>query len=197
MLVKYQNDKIENQHDNPRRLRGMALIVAILIVLVLSGLSLVALQAASNRLHLAGTARIATVAKSVAASGVEGTLALAASAPSGFSQLVSATNGQVPMSAVHSNFFDLATDGSGSFGREVQSMQSAGWNSRMLSMLTTPRAPGNLSGMNCFNKYVALTNGMYANVPDPGVTPDPQTNIDRNAQVAMLSNLFVGPNICP
>ena len=77
MLVKYQNDKIENQHDNPRRLRGMALIVAILIVLVLSGLSLVALQAASNRLHLAGTARIATVAKSVAASGVEGTLALA------------------------------------------------------------------------------------------------------------------------
>lgn len=180
-----------------RASRGMALIIALLIVLVLSGVSLVALQATSNRLNLVGTARIATVARSIAASGVEGTMAFAAAMPSGFTQFLVANNGEIPMNAVSAAFFDTSADGSGSFGREVVSVETAGWNSRAISAMTTHRAPGYQLGEYCFRKYVTVTNGVYANDADPAVQADLRRNIERNAQASMLSNLFVGPISCP
>lgn len=179
------------------RARGMALIIAMLVVLVLSAVSLVALQATSNRLNLAGTARVATVARQVTHSGTEGTMSFAARDPSGFTQYVTAMNGLVPMTAVSGQFFDLAADGSGSFGREVVSVETVGWSSRMASALTTHRAPGYQLGEYCFRKYLSLTDGVYRNDADPADPTDLRRNIERNAQARSLANLFVGPITCP
>ena len=180
-----------------RRARGMALLIAMLVILVLSALSLVALQATSNRLNLAGTARVAVVARQVTASGVEGTMSFAAENPSGFTDFVMATNGQVPMAAVSPTFFDMNPDGSGSFGREVVSVETAFWTSRMISALTTHRAPGYQLGEYCFRKYVSMTDGVYRNDVDPANPVDLRRNIERNAQARALANLFVGPIGCP
>lgn len=180
-----------------RRARGMALIVALLVILVLSALSLVALQATSNRLNLAGTARVAVVARQVTASGTEGTMSFAAQNPSGFTDFVMATNGVVPMTAVSPAFFDMNADGSGSFGREVVSVETAFWTSRMISALTTHRAPGYQLGEYCFRKYVSMTDGVYRNDVDPTDPVDLRRNIERNAQARALANLFVGPIGCP
>lgn len=183
--------------DSPRRTRGMALIIALLVILVLSALSLVALQATSNRLNLAGTARIAVVARQVTASGTEGTMSFAAQNPSGFIDFVMATNGVVPMNTVSPIFFDMNPDGSGSFGREVVSVETAFWTSRMISALTTHRAPGYQLGEYCFRKYVSMTDGVYRNDVDPANPVDLRRNIERNAQARALANLFVGPIGCP
>lgn len=184
-------------HGGRCRTRGMALIIALLVILVLSALSLIALQATSNRLNLAGTARIAVVARQVTASGVEGTMSFAAQNPSGFTDFVMATNGLVPMTAVSPVFFDMSPDGSGSFGREVVSVETAFWTSRMISALTTHRAPGYQLGEYCFRKYVSMTDGVYRNDVDPANPVDLRRNIERNAQARALANLFVGPIGCP
>jgi hypothetical protein len=175
----------------------MALILAMLVVLVLSGISLVAVQATYTRLNLAGTARVTQVARQVSLSGAEGTMALAALNPSGFNQYVEANNSLVQMEAISGEFFDLSPDGSGSFGREIVSVETAFWQSRMVASLTSHRAPGFQLGEYCFRKHVSVTDGIYRNDADPTDANAISQAIERNAQARALANLFVGPITCP
>lgn len=190
----------------PRRVlrndSGLALIIVLLLLLVLSSIGLIAVQASSINISLEGSRRVSQIARNVAVSGGVGTMAFAAMNPSGFNQFVqvnrnAANLGVVSMGDISSSFFDMNTDGSGSFGREVVSINTAFWQSTMISQVTTHRAPGFEMGEYCFRKYGSVTDGVYRNDLNPADPNDLLLKIERNAQSRMMSSLFVGPIICP
>ncbi|HOU52691.1 MAG TPA: hypothetical protein PLQ97_02040 [Myxococcota bacterium] len=176
---------------------GYILIVAMLVLLALTSLGIAAVEVAANHLNLTGSVRIAQVARTIAASGAEGTMAFAGMNPSGFTQFVAAQNGLVQMRDLSAGFYDTSTDGSGSFGREAVTMNTAFWQSRMTSAVTTHRAPGFGVGEYCFRRYISETEAVFRNDLAPG-SPNAQTlTIDRDAQARAMAAIFVGPVGCP
>lgn len=179
------------------RPRGYILIVAMLVLLALTSLGIAAVEVAANHLNLTGSVRIAQIARTIAASGAEGTMAFAGMNPSGFTQFVAAQNGVVQMRDLSAGFYDPSTDGSGSFGREAVTMNTAFWQSRMTSAVTTHRAPGFQVGDYCFRRYISETEAVFRNDLPPG-SPNARTlTIDRNAQARAMAAIFVGPVGCP
>lgn len=177
--------------------RGAILIVALLLILALTGIGLVAAQTASNDLNLAGNTRVAQVARNIASSGAEGTMAFAGMNPSGFNQFVAAKGGVIEMNDLSGAFFDPAMDGTGSFGRDGVSVNTAFWQSRMQAALTTHRAPGFQLGEYCFRRYITLTDGVYRNDLPSGTPNALSLTIDRNTQARSMTAMFVGPVTCP
>jgi hypothetical protein len=175
------------------------LIVAMLVILALAGIGIVAAQAVSNEINLAGNARVAQVARNVASSGAEATMAFAGTNPSGFNQFVSVDRGDprlqgvIQMADLSNAFFDTATDGTGSFGRDGVTVNTARWQSQMQSALTTHRAPGFQLGEYCFRRYISVTSGVYRN----DLAGTATLVVDRNAQARSMTALFVGPVSCP
>jgi len=180
-----------------RQEAGYILIVAMLVLLALTSLGIAAIEVASNHLNLTGSARIAHVARTIAASGAEGTMAFAGMNPSGFTQLVAAQNGVVQMRDLSANFYDTSTNGSGSFGREAVTMNTAFWQSRMTSAVTTHRAPGFQVGEYCFRRYISETQSVFRNDLAPGSQNAETLTLDRNAQARAMAAIFVGPVGCP
>jgi len=179
------------------RPRGYILIVAMLVMLALTSLGIAAAEVAANHLNLTGSVRIAHVARTIAASGAEGTMAFAGMNPSGFTQFVAAQNGIVQMRDLSAGFYDTSTNGSGSFGREAVSMNTAFWQSRITSAVTTHRAPGFEVGEYCFRRYLTETMGVFRNDLPPGSQNAQTLTLDRNAQARAMSAIFVGPVDCP
>jgi hypothetical protein len=186
---------VRRRDTTGRNDRGAILIIALLLLLALTSIGLVAMQAASNDLNLTGNARVAQVARNIAMSGAEGTMAFAGMNPSGFNQFV-ATNANIQMTSLSDAFFDTtATDGTGSFGREGAAMSTALWQSRMLAALTTHRAPGFQMGEFCFRRYITQTDGLYSS--DPLGAAATALTVERNAQARAMTAMFVGPVACP
>lgn len=177
--------------------RGVVLILAMLMVLVLAGLAMGAVAGVSGLMSRTGGSRVAAQAGNVTTSGTEGTMAFAAQNPSAYIQFVTAQGGRISMGDVAANYFDLAQDGTGSFGRDVTPLTLATWGARMTGALTTHRAPGFGLGEYCFRKYVARVDGAYRNDVDPANRQAFLLNLDRNAQAGALAELFVGPISCP
>ena len=182
---------------------GAILFIVLLMLLALTGIGLVAMQSASNNLNLTGNSRVAQVARNIASSGAEGTMAFAGLNPSAFTQFVAANldpvdgKGLVAMGDLSNNFFDSSTDGSGSFGWDGVTVNTARWSSKMVTALTTPRAPGFQIGEYCFRRYTSETDGMYRNDLPTGTANAQSLTVDRNAQARSMATMFVGPVACP
>lgn len=177
--------------------RGFVLLLALLLMLALTGIALVALRATTSNITFAGAQRISAMAQSVTTSGVEGTLVFAAMNPAGYTDYITANNGVVSMTDFSASFFDTAVDGTGSFGREAVNVNSVFWQSRMVHAQASARAPGYQLGQHCFMKYTSFTDGAYQN---QGNTLDPndiKRNMERNAMARDLTTLYVGPINCP
>ncbi len=187
--------------------RGSILMIALLVLLALTGIGLVAMQNASNDLNLTGNSRVAQVARNIATSGAEGTMAFAGMNPSGFIQFVAGrfvAAGQatpavpyavIKMEDLSGTFYDTTTaNGLGSFGREGANMSTATWESRVPVALTSHRAPGFQVGEFCFRRYISETDGYYRN--DVNTNATVQT-VERNAQARSMTAMFVGPVACP
>jgi len=169
---------------------GMVVIVALLVILVLTSLSLTALQSVTNNLARASAYRIATVAEGVARAGSEGTMGLAATNPSGFSAFVSANNFRVTMLDISPAFFD--TSASGSFGLDLQNLGGVNWATTLSFVGISHRLPGYAVGEFCFNKFLSVTDGVYGN--QVVASPD---DVLRNSQKRVISVMHVGPVKCP
>ena len=169
--------------------RGAVMIIALLLMLALTGLGLGAMTGATNDMDLTGSSRVSAVARSIATSGAEGTMAFAGLNPSGFTQFVAARGGVVQMTDLSASFFDASTTGDGSFGREAM---AGAWVTRTEAALTTHRAPGFQLGEYCFRRYITSTDGTYV---QEGVTDS--LGRDRNVQARAMTALFVGPVDCP
>jgi hypothetical protein len=169
--------------------RGAVLVIALLLMLALTGIGLAAMTSAANDLDLTGSARVSAVARAIASAGAEGTMAFAGMNPSGFTQFLSAQGGVVQMGDLSAGFFDTSATGNGSFGREAMAGQ---WTTRAESVLTTHRAPGFQLGEYCFRRYITSTDGTYR---QEGVTE--AMGRDRNALARAMTALFVGPVDCP
>lgn len=169
--------------------RGAVMIIAMLLMLALTGLGLAAMTGATNDIDLTGSARISAVSRAVASAGAEGTMAFAGLNPTGFTQWVVAKNRIVNMGDLSADFFDDSTAGDGSFGHEAM---VGSWTTRITSALTTHRAPGFQLGEYCFRRYITATEGTYE---APGVA-DP-LRLERHAQARAMTALFVGPVDCP
>ena len=131
-------------------------------------------------------------------SGAEATMAFAGMNPSGFTQFVAVRpNGEVKMGDLSGTFYDTATDGSGSFGRDGVSVNTAFWQSRMTAALTTHRAPGFQLGEYCFRRYISETDGVYRNDLPPGTANSLTLTVERNSQARSMAAMFVGPVACP
>ncbi|NOZ02350.1 MAG: hypothetical protein GXP54_10735 [Deltaproteobacteria bacterium] len=182
---------MKKNNANPRASsdRGMVLILALMVLLVLSALSFAAVQSVTNAMSRAGSYRIGVVAYGLTAAGSEATMAMAALNPSGFNDFVAANGFQLSMGDVSNKFFDTAEDGS--FGKELANVGGANWVSQLSNPISSHRAPGYAIGEYCFRKYFATTNGVYGDqvVATPG-------DVLRNAQKRFMTTLYVGPVGC-
>lgn len=171
--------------------RGMILILALMILLVLSALSFAAVQSVSNSMARAGSYRTGMIAYGITAAGSEATMALAATNPAAFNDFVAANGYQMVMEDVSGNFFD--NNAWGSFGREIATgaVGGADWVTQLSNPISSHRAPGYAIGEYCFRKYFATTDGVYGN--DVVTT---RGDVIRNSQKQFMSTIYVGPVGC-
>lgn len=169
--------------------RGMVLLLALMVLLVLSAISFAAVQSVTNTMARAGSYRVGMVAYGITAAGSEATMAIAAVNPAGFNDFIAANGFQLMMGDVSGTFFDTSKDGS--FGKELGSVGGANWVTQMSNPISSHRAPGYAIGEHCFRKYFATTDGVYGNAAV--VVP---ADVLRNTQKRFLSTIFVGPVGC-
>jgi hypothetical protein len=170
--------------------KGMVVILALFVILVLTSVSLAALQSVANNLARSSAYRVATVAQGVAMAGSEGTMSLAATNPSGFSAFVAAQRFRVTMLDVSPAFFD--TSANGSFGVDLQNVGGVNWVSTLSFVGISHRLPGYAVGEFCFDKFLSTTDGTYGN--PSVVNPD---DVIRSSQKRVISVMHVGPVKCP
>jgi hypothetical protein len=176
--------------------RGTVLVLAVMILLVLSAIAFVAVQATMNQMARVQAFRTSAVAGLLTAAGSEATLAVAATNPSGFDQFLAANNFAVLMADVSPSFFD--TSQAGSFGQEVVTLNTANWASRLSNPIATSRAPG-FEGSFCFKRYRSETDGIYRNDVASGapLTRDQVLqDLRTTAQKRFAATMYVGPVDC-
>jgi hypothetical protein len=164
------------------------LVLSLMVLLVLTAIALVAVQAVMNFMSRTGSWRISRVANGITTAGSEATMAVAAQSPAGFNQFLQTHAFRLNMGDVSPAFFDMTAGGS--FGVEVANVNSAGWVSLLANPISSHRAPGYALGEFCFRKYTSLTSGTFRNDTDATVS------LDRNADKQYVATIFVGPVVC-
>ena len=176
--------------------RGVILIIALLLILALTGIGLVAAQTVSNDLNLTGNSRVSQVARNIASAGTEGTLTLAALGPRRFYDFVDNLQRiarPLEMNDLATSFFDTAMDGSGSFGRDGVSMNTAFWTGTVQAPWSVLIARGYDVDTYYFQRYVFQLDGFYRN-DLPASAPNARTlTIDRSSQARSMAVFSVGP----
>jgi hypothetical protein len=164
------------------------LVLVMMLLLVLTGLSLVVVQSTVNSMSRGGSYRASAVAFQVAQAGSEATMAIAAKNPAEFLKFVAAHDHKVQMADVSGTFFDLSADGS--FGREYANVGGANWVSTVRSAgQPNCNVPGYQSSY-CFYKYYSVTDGWYG-IGDAAV--DEPDEVLRNPQKRFMATILVGP----
>ncbi|HNZ02809.1 MAG TPA: hypothetical protein PKK50_01580 [Myxococcota bacterium] len=195
--VRYRHGLRTATRQRANEARGYVLLLVLLLMLGLTAIGAIAIRTTANDMAFAGAHKVSSMAKNVTSSGAEATMVFGAMNPRGFIDYVTVNNGTVAMADFTPVFFDTASDGTGSFGREVGNMNNVFWRSRMTNAQTSARAPGYQVGEHCFIRYTSYTDGVYGNQPNLADPQDVTRNAERNAMARDLATLYVGPVACP
>jgi hypothetical protein len=178
--------------------RGMLLIVAMLIILVLAGLALIGVRNVILESRHVGNFRTSEQALHVTESGQSSIMAVAVEKGDSFPAFIQANNFMLSMTDVADPFFD--TKPKGSFGMEYVNL-GGGTNVNFVTELTQPvdtnRVPGYpVNDQFIWKKYRITTSGYFGD-QKISLVGGKQAVDDtlRNANHQYVSYTFVGPYI--
>jgi len=174
--------------------RGTLLIIALLIILVLSGLALIGVRTAIMESRQVGNYRSGEQSSHITQSGLTSVLALAVSKGDAFPEFVKANNYVINMTDVADPFFD--TKIKGSFGYEYVNVGS-GTNVNFVAKFTQPvdtnKVPGYpVNDQFVWKKYRITAYGYFGDQVVDINTPDSTL---RNSTRSYVSYTYVGPYI--
>lgn len=169
------------------RPRGVALILAMLVMIALLGLSFVAAERTITEVSTTGAYRLLTTAEYVAEGGHKLTVSQVALTPG----VILATNYQMDDVFFGGTFYATpAGKGPGidpeTFGLESYAGAVAGFTSRFVDPESTNRVPGFSSDTFVFTKYTVETTGFYQ-VGQPALGDA----FTRRAQSTVAGQIFV------
>jgi hypothetical protein len=145
-----------------RNKRGVALVIAMLVMLSLVGLTFLAAESTVREIQYAGGGRLVAVGSYVAEGGHALVMGQVGLTPG----VLGASNYQLTDAFFGGTFSELPADNGpntdpGSFGPDAFVSASAGFTTRFESPVSTNRVPGFSSDLFVFTKYSALTDGFY------------------------------------
>lgn len=177
---------IERHHEE-----GSILLIAMLVIVVLAGISLVAVHQVHSELENLGSFRMAKQSYYVTEAGLTGPIAMAAKDQEAFIGDLQTTSFVVTPSNISSSFFD--TSSWGSFGPSLASGESAFFQTYFTDPVDTQRIPGYSMGGFCYRRYTVVSDGFLgAGFVDP---EDPESVLHTSSS-RFVSHLYLGPFQC-
>jgi hypothetical protein len=169
--------------------RGSLLLVSMMIILVMSGLSLMAVRNVMLEHRQVGNYRAGEQALRITDSGMTSAVALAASKGEAFPVFVKASGNTVTMADTVSSYFD--TTKTGSFGREYVNIGGVDFVTTLSAPVDTNRVPGYpVSDKFIWKKYRMYTDGYFG---DQLINSEQVDTTIRNATRRYVSFSYVGP----
>lgn len=167
--------------------RGSLLLTGMLIIIILAGLSLIAVRNVILEFKLVGNYRVGEQALHVTESGADSVMALAVAKGDAFPSYVFHNANKLSMTDVADPFFDTTTDGS--FGKEFISIGNVNFISELSLPVDTNRVPGYPVSENfIWKKYKVTTSGYFGD--QIVLKPD---DVLRNSSRQYVTYSFVGP----
>ena len=181
-----------NQH------RGSMILVAMLIVVALSGLGAIAARNVMLELKQGGNYRAGEVALRVAETGIASTMILAVDKGEAFPPYLAAANGRIQLSDVAEPFYKFSTAGAAaadtyeqSFGATPLKVSQVNFVSLFSLPSDTNRVPGYpMNEQFIWKQYRVTTRGYYGH---DGTTTANAAEIARQSTREYVSDIFIGP----
>ncbi len=177
---------------NDRGQRGSIMLIAMLILVVLAGVSVVVLQNVNMEIANAGAFRTAKQGYYLTEAGLTGPIAQAAQNQNVFLGFLQGSGFTVRMGDISPNFFDTANDW-GSFGPQFARAGAAQFVTYFSDPVDTQRVPGFSTAGFCYRRYTVTSDGFLG--VDQIDADDPETVL-HTAQARFVSHLYLGPFQC-
>jgi len=171
--------------------KGSVLLVAMLVVVVLSGMALVLVHNVQMEWSNLGAHRVAKQGYYVTEAGLTGPIALAAKDQDSFLGFLQGSSFTVGPEAISPGFFDSAAGGS--FGMALPSGGAGFFQTYFTDPVDTQQIPGYSLGGFCFRRYTVVSDGFLGNGI---VDPENPESVLHTSQSRFVSHLYLGPFQC-
>jgi hypothetical protein len=174
------------------------ILVAMLIIVALSGLGAIAARNVMLELKQVGNYRAGEVALRVAETGIAATMILAVDRGEAFPPYLTATNGRIQLTDIANPFYQFSVNGAPSAANYEQSFGATPLTVSQVNFVSlfslpsdTNRVPGYpMNEQFIWKQYRVTTSGYYGH--DGTGTPTP-AEIVRQSTRQYVSDIFIGP----
>ena len=188
--------RVSIAHTSTRN--GSIMLVALLVVLALTGLGAIAARNVMLELKQVGNYRAGEVALRVAETGIASTMILAVEKGEAFPPYLTATNGRIQLTDVADPFFKFPAVGAAaaenyetSFGATPVTIDKVSFVSTFSLPSDTNRVPGYpMNEQFIWKQYRVTTSGYYGH---DGTGSATAASIVRQSTRQYVSDIFIGP----
>jgi hypothetical protein len=171
--------------------KGSVLLVAMLVVVVLSGLALVLVHNVQMEWSNLGAHRMAKQGYYVTEAGLTGPIAQAAKDQDAFLGFLQGSHFTVGPEAISQQFFDHSPGGS--FGLSLPAGGAGFFQTYFTDPVDTQQIPGYSLGGFCFRRYTVVSDGFLGK---GAVDPENPESVLHTSQSRFVSHLYLGPFQC-
>ncbi len=171
--------------------RGMVLIMTMLMMTMLTLLGSAAVMQTTNDIRDAGAHRVERAVFRIAEAATMGAVGMAGTMGSRFDDYAAGKSNTITQDDFGDTLLDLGQAGTGSFGRELNSMGKPGFTITVEPPQLSTAVAGYESGKYCFQSYRMVTRGR---IGDPAAKTERERALAGEAGLA--AQVVIGPVRC-